>query len=407
MTQLGFEKGGFMLMNYNRAVAVINLDAIYHNIKKIKEKICTGKIICIIKADGYGHGAIPLAMEYEKMDEVSGYGVATIEEAILLRKAGIKKNILVLGYIFPEDFPLLFQWQITPTIFEMESARLLQECAIAQNTNIKIHVKVDTGMSRIGIAPDENGFLFVNELFKCNRLLIEGIFTHFSRADEEEKSVTEEQLGTFYGFVNRIEEESGFFISQMHFANSAAIIELESQKLDLVRAGIILYGLWPSEEVRKEPVPIEPVLSLYSKVIFVKEVKAGTAIGYGGTYVAESDITVATIPIGYGDGYPRALSNKGYVLIKGKKASIIGRICMDQFMVDVTNIPDVSVGEQVTLIGKDFTEQITMEELGELSGRFNYELSCDLGKRIPRVYTKKGKIVYKKDCFNDFLIEIM
>ena len=219
---------------------------------------------------------------------------------------------------------------------------------------------------------------------------MEGIFTHFARADETEKQYAEKQYHMFLTFVTQIEQETGVRIPLVHCSNSAGIVEMPYANMNLVRAGIILYGLWPSDQVSKEIVDLKPILSLKSHVVYVKTVPAGTQISYGGTYVAEAERVIATIPVGYGDGYPRGLSNIGYVLIHGKKAPIVGRVCMDQFMVDVTEIENVLVGDEVTLIGSDGQEKITVEELGELSGRFNYELVCDLGPRIPRVYLKNG-----------------
>ena len=233
---------------------------------------------------------------------------------------------------------------------------------------------------------------------KMDHILIEGLFTHFAKADEFDKKATAIQMEK-YEQMNRMLLELGVEIPLHHCSNSAGIVDLPQVNLDLVRAGITLYGLWPSDEVIKENVDLKPLLSLHSKVVYVKEVPAGFAISYGGTYVTDRPSTIATIPVGYGDGYPRGLSNQGYVLIHGQKAPIRGRVCMDQFMVDVTEIADVKTGDEVVLIGTQGGQEITMEELGDLSGRFNYEFACDLGKRIPRVYVKNGEVVKARDYF--------
>ena len=257
-------------------------------------------------------------------------------------------------------------------------------------------------MNRIGIRPDDTGLSFVKKCMETPGLEIEGIFTHFARADEADKTSAKAQFSSFLSFCERVEKELGLRIPVRHCANSAAIVELPQSGLDAVRAGIILYGLWPSDEVKKDIVSLRPALSLYSRIIFIKDVKAGGQISYGGTFTAKEDMRVATVPAGYGDGYPRSLSGKGYVLIAGKRAPILGRVCMDQFMVDVTHIEEAQENGLVTLIGTDGDETISMELLGELSGRFNYELACCLNRRVPRVYKKGGNTVYTKDNFRDF-----
>ena len=255
-------------------------------------------------------------------------------------------------------------------------------------------------MNRIGIRPDEIGVDFVRKVLACEHLETEGIFTHFSRADEPDRANTEKQMELFKKMIAMLEAR-GLEIPLKHCSNSAGILEFSEANMDLVRAGVILYGMWPSAEVNHERVQLKPAMRLISHVAYVKTLEAGRAISYGGTYVTEKDTVVATIPVGYGDGYCRGLSNKGYVLIHGQKAPIVGRVCMDQFMVDVSEIPDVAVGDRVTLIGKDGDLELTMEEIGELSGRFNYEFSCDLGKRITRVFYKNGEETRSKDYFSE------
>lgn len=387
---------------YERVWAEIDLDAIVENAKLLKE--CSGeqtKLIAVIKADGYGHGAVPIARELETLPELYGFAVATAEEAFVLRGSGIRKPVMILGYAFPSCYERLARRDIHPTVFREDMIGQLSRTAVSSGCTIKVHIKVDTGMGRIGIRPDEEGIQFVRKCLEAPGLEIEGIYTHFARADERDKTSAQKQLALFQDFCGRIEEELGIRIPARHCANSAAILEMPGLKMDAARAGISLYGLWPSEEVERK-FPLKPALSLRSKIIFIKEVEAGQEISYGGTFTAPGRMRVATIPVGYADGYPRTLSGCAHVLISGKRAPILGRICMDQFMVDVTELPDVKEGDVVTLIGSEGEEAITMEQLGELSGRFNYELACCLNRRVPRIYTKGGRIVYTRDCFQDY-----
>ena len=373
--------------NYKRVCAKINLNNIKENyLGMVKVVGSQSRFFAVIKADGYGHGAVEIAKMLEKEDSLYGFAVATAEEALELRNHGITKPILVLGYTFPDSYERLAHNNIMPTVFREDSLAELSAAAKKTGHIIKVHVKVDTGMHRIGIAPNESGLDFVEKLLATEGVELEGIFTHFARADEFDKSDALRQNKTFQDFVSEVEERFQIQIPYKHSANSAGILELKDSYLDLVRAGVALYGMWPSEEVSKEIVQLKPALSLYSHVVYLKEIHKGDAVSYGGTFVAEKNMRVATIPVGYGDGYPRSLSGKGYVLIRGKKAPILGRVCMDQFMVDVTEIPEAQMDDLVTLIGTDGDLEITIEELGDISGRFNYELACDLGKRIPRVY---------------------
>ncbi len=385
---------------YKRVYAEVDLDAILFNVQNMKANISEQtRMIGVIKTDGYGHGCVPIARCIEPLDYIFGFAVATPEEAHLLRQAGIEKPILILGYAFPYAYEQIARDEVRPAVFREDSIEALSKAAIKVGKTIKVHIKVDTGMSRIGITPDEEGLLFIEKLMKKEGIEIEGIFTHFAKADERDKTDAEKQLQVFKEFICRIEETLGLRIPIKHCSNSAAIIEMPQANMDMVRAGISLYGLYPSEEVNKERVALKPSLSLYSHITYIKTLKKGTAVSYGGTYTAKEDMRVATIPVGYGDGYPRALSGKGYVLIRGKKARILGRVCMDQFMVDVSEIPEALEGDKVTLLGFDGKEHISAELLGDLSGRFNYELVCDLGKRIPRVFVQGGRIVMVSDCF--------
>ncbi|MBO5292241.1 MAG: alanine racemase [Lachnospiraceae bacterium] len=384
---------------FERTCVMVNLDAIHSNMEHMKANIRKEtRMIAVIKTDGYGHGAVPIARELEALPYLYGFATATVEEAEELRKAGIIKPILILGYTFPGCYDTLAELEIRPAVFRRDMAELLNRAAEKNGRPMKIHIKVDTGMGRIGIRPDEQGLSFIKDVLAMDYLEVEGIFTHFARADEADKSAAELQRKRFVDFTRQIEQETGYRIPICHCSNSAGLLEMEEANLDVVRAGITLYGLWPSAEVRRDIVSLQSALSWNSHIVYCKEIKAGDAVSYGGTYVAEENVRVATVPVGYGDGYPRSLSNKGYVLIHGKRAPILGRVCMDQMMVDVTDIPEAAEGSEVTLIGVNGTERITAEELGELSGRFNYELVCCIGKRVPRIYQKAGKL-YNRDGF--------
>lgn len=371
----------------SRGYIQVDLDAIADNVHSIKSKLAPGtKIMGVIKTDGYGHGSVPIARMLEQMDFIWGFATATVEEAYELRQAGIRKPLLVLGYTFPYCYERLVEEEIRPAVFRRDSLEQLQAAAARTGKKIKLHIKVDTGMNRIGITPDEEGLKFIDALQGCKELEVEGIFTHFARADETDKSNAEKQLERFKSFIAMSEERLGYSIPFKHCSNSASILEMRQADMDLVRAGIVIYGLYPSDEVSRSAAELKPALSLYSRIVYIKTIYRGDSVSYGGTFTAERQMRVATVPVGYGDGYPRSLSGKGYVLICGKPAPILGRICMDQFMVDVSDIPEAEEGGRVVLLGTDGGTGISAEELGELSGRFNYELVCDFGKRLPRIY---------------------
>lgn len=367
-----------------RTYVTIDLEAFRQNIRNIYTW-SNVPLIAVIKTDGYGHGAVRLAEELEQLSFVWGYAVATIEEAVELREAGLKKRILILGYVFPSAYETVIKYQVTPTIFDMESAKLLCKEAEKQNKTIPVHIKVDTGMSRIGLPATKEGIETAKRIVASDALIVEGIFTHLAKADEWDHVPAQQQIDRFRAFCGKLEEE-GVSIPVKHCANSAGIIGFEAAKMELVRAGIIIYGLMPSDEVSADAIALQPVLSWKSTVAYVKTLPAGVPVSYGGTYITSEETVVATIPVGYGDGYPRLLSNQGAVLIRGKRAPIIGRVCMDQFMVDVTKIEGVSRGDTVTLIGEDQEEEIRMEELAELCGTINYEIACNINKRVPRIY---------------------
>ena len=379
------------MKKFERVKAVVSLDAIAHNFEEMKKNIADGtKIVAVIKADGYGHGAEAIARLIEGYEYIWGFAAATAEEAIQLKDAGVKKPVLILGLVFEEYFQELIQKEVRMTVCDYDMAKALSEEAVRQGRQVHIHIGLDTGMSRIGFADKPESVEEIKRIAALSNIEIEGMFTHFARADETDKSPAEDQLKRYLAFVELL-EKAGVQIPLKHCSNSAGIIRMPEANLNMVRAGITIYGIYPSAEVERDIVKLLPAMELKSHVAFVKDLPAGTAISYGGTFASETDLRVATIPVGYADGYPRTLSNKGWVLIHGQKAPILGRICMDQFMVDVTHIADVKHGDEVTLIGKDGDECIHIDELGDLSGRFSYEFACDISKRVPRVYIKDGR----------------
>lgn len=384
---------------YLRVCAEINLDAAAYNFNSMKENLSEDtKMIAVVKTDGYGHGAIPIARMAEAYDWLWGFATATVEEALQLRRAGIHRPLLILGYAFPDACEEIVQNERRPTVFTFASARQFSEEAVRQGKTVYLHIKVDTGMSRIGLKDDAESAELVRQISRLPNVEMEGLYTHFARADERDKTDVRKQLARYEAFAELLREK-GVDIRMHHCSNSAGIFDLKEANMDAVRAGISIYGLYPSEDVNQLAVPITPVLTLKSHVVYVKDIEPGTSVSYGGTYTAEKPMRIATVPVGYGDGYPRSLSGKGKVLIRGQHAPVLGRICMDQFMVDVTDIPGVKPGDMVILIGSDGGNGITMEDLGELSGRFNYELACDIGKRVPRRFWKDGQVVAEQDYF--------
>ena len=379
------------MKKFERVKAVVSLDAIAHNFEEMKKNIADGtKIVAVIKADGYGHGAEAIARLIEGYEYIWGFAAATAEEAIQLKDAGVKKPVLILGLVFEEYFQELIQKEVRMTVCDYDMAKALSEEAVRQGRQVHIHIGLDTGMSRIGFADKPESVEEIKRIAALSNVEIEGMFTHFARADETDKSPAEDQLKRYLAFMELL-EKAGVQIPLKHCSNSAGIIRMPEANLNMVRAGITIYGIYPSAEVERDIVKLIPAMELKSHVAFVKDLPAGTAISYGGTFASETDLRVATIPVGYADGYPRTLSNKGWVLIHGQKAPILGRICMDQFMVDVTHIADVKHGDEVTLIGRDGDECIHIDELGDLSGRFSYEFACEISKRVPRVYIKDGR----------------
>lgn len=387
------------MKSYTRIRARIDLDAIEYNIEKMKENLPEDtKLIVVAKADCYGHGALQTTSLLSLKEYVWGFAVATLDEAIVLRRGGITKPILVLGCIFPEQWVDALENNIRITVYTEELTKVLSDLAVKIGRKAYVHVKLDTGMGRIGFTPGKEGADNIEEISKLPNIVMEGLYTHFSKADEGDKSYTMKQMEA-YTWMKEELAGRGITFSYYHCCNSAGIIDLKGAGQNLSRAGISTYGMYPSEEVHKENVDLKPALELISHVAFVKWVDEGEMISYGGTYVTKRRTKIATIPVGYGDGYPRSLSNKGYMLIHGKKAPIIGRVCMDQCMVDVTEIEDVKFGDEVVLVGRDGDEYLSVETLSRLSDRFNYEFVCLMGKRIPREYIRRGEVQEQMDYF--------
>lgn len=369
---------------YLRTYAKIDLNAVLHNINEIKKKIGQNvKIMAIIKANGYGHGATTLGDFIE--NEVDYYGVATIEEAMELRINGIKLPILILGYTSPSQYIDIVKNDITQTIYTVEMAEEMSKAGELCGKKAKVHIALDTGMTRIGFQADKSGILEVEEIFTFSHLIVEGLFTHFACADEADKSYSKLQIDRYDNFVKLLEEK-GIHIHIKHMCNSAGIVEFDHHHFDMVRAGIITYGLYPSQDVNKNAIKLKPALEWKTHVINVKTVDAGYGVSYGITYITKNKTKIATVSIGYADGYLRALSSKARVLIHGEYAQIIGRICMDQMMIDVTHIDNVEIEDEVTLLGKDGNNIISIEELADIAGSFNYEFACGIGNRVTRVY---------------------
>ena len=386
---------------HSRVCANIDLSAVMHNMEAMHQNIDPDtKIMAVIKADGYGHGAVPIAKEIEHLDYVYGYAAATVEEGMILRNNGIQKPILILGYIFPDQYEEVIQAEICPSVFTLEMAKELSAAAEKVGKDCRMHFAVDTGMSRIGYQVTEEAADEMAQIAKLPHMIVEGIFTHFAASDETDKTSANRQYEKFNGFIKKLEDE-GITFEIKHCANSAAVIDMPDTYKDMVRLGIAMYGMYPSDEVNKDKVQLKPALELKSHVTMVKTVPAGERVSYGGTFTTQHETKLATVSVGYGDGYPRNLSSKGYVIIRGHKVPIVGRVCMDQMMVDATSIPDIQRNDVVTLIGKDGNEEITVEEISALAGTFNYEFVCDLNKRIPRNYYYNGRYIGSHDYFHE------
>ncbi len=384
---------------YSRVAALVDLDAIYENLKALKANTRPGTKICaVVKTDGYGHGAVPIAKRVHGLADF--FAVATVEEAFQLRRHGITEPILVLGYTQEEAFSQAIRQKIRLTVYDYETAETVSRTAAALGETAYLHMKLETGMNRLGFLPGKAALQAAERMGGLPGICLEGLFSHFARADETDKESARGQYRRFSEFVEAL-DRCGIEIPVKHMGNSAAILDLPEYDLDMVRAGIALYGMYPSEAVDRERAALRPALALKARVIFVKDVEVGESVGYGGTFTAARRTRVATVAVGYGDGYPRNLSGRASLLLHGKRAPIAGRVCMDQVMADVTEVEGVKAGDEAVLVGEDCGERITVEELAGLAGTFNYEFVCGLGKRIPRIYESGGRVVGRKDYFAD------
>ena len=374
---------------YLRTYAEIDLDNVKYNIDNTRAKLRDGvKLLGVIKADAYGHGSLALAKEFE--NDFDFFGVACIEEALELVNAGIKTPLLILGYVSPEDFSDIVKHEIRIPIFRKSDAKALSDEAARQGKNVPFHFCLDTGMSRIGYQADGESAAECAEIAALPNITAEGIFSHFATADESDLSKAKKQQAVFAEFCNRL-SALGVDIPIKHINNSAGIMNFDEQ-FNMCRMGIILYGLYPSHEVDESLLDIRPAMQWKTSISHIKTLPAGREVSYGGDFKTTKDTVIATIPAGYADGYPRCLSNIGEVLICGKRAKIVGRVCMDQFMVDVTGIDGAEPGSEVVLVGTQGGETLSMEEVSEKAHSFNYELPCRVARRVPRVYIKNGRI---------------
>jgi len=376
--------------------AEILLDNLKHNINEVlRVKNKNSKFCAVVKADAYGHGALEVSRVALSMG-AEYLAVAFLDEALALRREGVRAPILILGFTPEDQFDKIIENDITQTVFSLEMAERLSLKAIKMGKPVKIHIKLDTGMGRIGFLADSPIISEVERVFELPGIEVEGIFTHFAKADEKDKDFTFEQFYKFMDVVGRLESK-GYRIPIKHAANSAAIIDLPETHLDMVRAGIMLYGCYPSDEVDKEKVKLKPVMSFKTKIAHLKELEKGKPISYGGTFITQRNSRIATLPVGYADGYFRLLSSKGEVFVKGKRAKVVGRVCMDQCMVDVTEIEGLKVADDVELFGDGTNNGVTADEVAKIIGTISYEVLCAVSKRVPRVYIEDGKIIKVKN----------
>ncbi len=375
-------------MAYHRTAALVDLSAIEYNIDSVRKKISDDtKLLVIIKSDAYGHGSKVVAKFLE--DKCDYFGVACIEEAIELRKEGVTKPILLLSCTNSYDLEWAVKYDITMSICTYESAKILSDEAVRQNKVAKIHFAVDTGMSRIGFQVSEDEAKVCKQISELQNLCIEGVFSHFATADEKDLSKSIEQRNKFDEFIELLAKQ-GICPEIKHINNSAGIMNFNDKCYNMVRSGIVTYGYYPSEDVDKSLLDIKPAMKWVSHISHIKKLEKGREISYGGTFVTNRDSLIATVPVGYADGFSRSLSNKGKVLINGQFADIVGRICMDQFMIDVTDIR-AELDETVVLFGESNGKYLSVEEVSETAGTFNYEFLCGISRRVPRKYIYDNK----------------
>ncbi len=366
--------------------AEVNLSRLASNVREFRRILPPGvRIMAVIKADGYGHGAYEVSRAALKEGAMM-LGVASLEEGLELRQKGIGSPILILGYTDPRQNCLLIENDLTPTVFQWEAAFSLSEQALALGKQVPVHVKLDTGMSRLGLQEPAHILSFLEKLSGLAGIRIEGLFTHFATADEKEKSFLHEQLHRFNTVIEE-GEKKGIHIPLKHAANSAAAIDFPESRLDMVRIGLGIYGCYPSGEVSREQIELRPVLSLKSRIVLLKKISPGTPVSYGRTFTAAAETMIAVVPLGYGDGYSRQLSNKGVMLVRGRDVPVIGRVCMDLTMLDVGAVPGVQEGDEVVVYGKQGSREISVDRVAEQLGTISYELLCNISNRVPRIYT--------------------
>ena len=387
-------------MSHDCTRAIIDLDAVSSNFDAVCRK-ANVPVMAVIKADAYGHGAVPVARLLE--NRCAFFGVSSMSEALELRDAGITRPILILGYTPPEAFPDAVRLGIRPAIFRREDGEALSRAAVEAGVSAPFHFAVDTGMSRIGFQVTEADADICAGIAALPGLTPEGLFSHFATADSYDLSRARAQAERFDAFDAMLKRR-GVHIPIRHLNNSAGLMNFD-RHYEMVRSGIVTYGLYPSDEVDAGLLPLTPAMRLLSRVSYVKPLPPGREISYGGTFVTACPTVVATVPVGYADGYRRSLSGKFYVLIRGQRAPILGRVCMDQMMVDVTDIPGVQAGDTVTLIGTDSGETISMEEIAAAAGSFNYEFACGISRRVPRVYLRGSKAVHTVHYLTDIFQE--
>lgn len=372
-------------MSFRRhpTVAEIDLDALAHNYRQLRQRLAPSVMfLAAVKADAYGHGAVPISKRLEELG-VDLFGVATVEEGIEIREGGINRPILIMGGIYQDEVEELVRYRLTPMVYRLETAETLSATAGAMGKKVPVHIKVDTGMGRTGVLYEETP-AFLNRLMGLEHIVIEGVASHFATADDEDTSFAQEQLRRFAWAIEEF-KKMGVNPLHYHIANSAALFNLPAAHLTLVRSGIMLYGSYPAPSLMKK-VSLRPVMSWKSRIADLKKVPEGSSISYGRTFFTRRPSLIAAVPVGYGDGYNRLLSNRGEVLVQGRRAPVVGRVCMDWTMVDVTDVPGVEVGGEVVLMGRQGGQEITSEEMGEWIGTISYEIFCSVGKRVPRIY---------------------
>ncbi len=364
-------------------VCGIDHEALRWNLRQIREKIGSQvKILCMVKANGYGHGAVEISQSLASVG-ANAFGVATLEEAVQLRQAGIEVPVLVLAGVFPDQLDTFLEYKLTPVIHDVVSLRGLDQQSSDRQVQLRVHLKVDTGMGRLGFLAAEAD-QWIGDIKRSKSLQIEGVFSHFSHAESVQGDYTRKQLQIFKQVVEQLRSAS-VLPALVHLANSAATITLPEAYFDMVRPGLILYGVYPSAEMR-EQITLKPVLSWQTKILQLKKVPSGASISYGQTFITERESLIATLPLGYADGYPRLLSNRGEALVRGERAPIAGRVCMDLTMVDVTDIRNVRQGDEVVLLGRQGGAEITADEIAAWSNTISYEILTSIGTRVPRIH---------------------